>query len=116
MRPLFRKGLIPACLFLLAAPECTVAQTVRTQADRSSPTFAVQSQLVQIHLTARDGARLVTDLGVADFALFEDGVEKEIYRLDSTSIPLQVALLLDTSGSMRDALEETREAAVSFVS
>ncbi|MFH1573407.1 MAG: VWA domain-containing protein [Acidobacteriota bacterium] len=116
MRSLFRKGLIPACLFLLAAPECTVAQTVQTQADRSSPTFAVQSQLVQIHLTVQDGARLVTDLGVAGFALFEDGVEKEVYRLDSTSIPLQVALLLDTSGSMRDALEETREAAVSFVS
>jgi VWFA-related protein len=50
-----------------------------------------------------------------DFQLAEDGVVREIARLDAGTMPLQVALLLDASESMRGALRQTQEAAAYFV-
>ncbi|MFH1574750.1 MAG: VWA domain-containing protein, partial [Acidobacteriota bacterium] len=50
-----------------------------------------------------------------DFSILEDGRPRELYRLDTAEVPLQVALLLDTSDSMREALAVTQEAAVYFV-
>ena len=90
----------------------------RAQQSKTEPesfTFHVQSQLVQIYLTVTEGNRRVTDLKLEDFTAAEDGVPREMDRLDSTTVPLYVALLLDTSESMRDALSVTQEAAVAFV-
>jgi Ca-activated chloride channel family protein len=78
-------------------------------------TFSVQSQLVQIYFTVTDGARRVTDLQPGDVTLTEDGKAVAFERLDSETVPLQIALLFDVSESMRDSLEATQEAAIAFV-
>src|SRR6266516_4608251 len=78
-------------------------------------TFRVQSQLVQIYLTVTEGTRRVTNLKLSDFQLGEDGTSRDIDRLDSGTVPLQITMLLDTSESMREALPTTQEAAVYFV-
>ncbi len=79
-------------------------------------TYAVKSQLVQIYMTVTDGSQNVTDLKAADLSVLENGEPKPIERLDSGEVPLQVVLLFDTSGSMRDSLPIIQEAAAYFVS
>ncbi len=78
-------------------------------------TIQVQSQLVQLYVSVTEGNRRITDLAKSDFILTEDGSPRELHRLDSATVPLQVALLLDTSGSMMETLAATKEAAVAFV-
>jgi VWFA-related protein len=85
------------------------------QTPRLGSALSVRTQMVQVYLSVRDGTRTVPELGVADFSLKEDSREKEIERVDSGKDPLNVALLLDVSESMRNALPLTEEAAVSFV-
>jgi VWFA-related protein len=77
--------------------------------------FSVQSQLIQIFLTVQEGSRRVTGLDVSKFSVTEDGQARDIDHMDSEQVPLQVALLLDTSQSMTESLKETQEAAALFV-
>ncbi len=83
--------------------------------DSKHPTYTVQSQLVQIFVTVSNGRQKITSLRASDFSITEDGRTKELYRLDSAEVPLQVTLLLDTSSSMREALPVIQDAAVFFV-
>ncbi len=78
-------------------------------------TYKIQSQLVQIFLTVLDGARRVTNLKLSNFSVVEDGKPQDIDRMDSEESALQIALLLDTSGSMVPLLKDTQDAAVLFV-
>jgi VWFA-related protein len=78
-------------------------------------TFQIQSQLVQMYISISEGNRRIPELSASELVLTEDGKPKEIDRVDSANVPLQVALLLDTSGSMLETLGITQEAAVSFV-
>lgn len=81
----------------------------------SDVSVAVRSQLVEIYFTVTDGRRRIVEVRPQDLTLYEDGIPQAIERLDTGSVPLRVALLLDTSESMRAALYATQEAAVSFV-
>jgi VWFA-related protein len=100
---------------LLGGAGSAPAQEPRTAADAGQLTFAIRSQLVQVHLTVKDGSNHVSGLTLSDFDLSEDGVRRDIDRLDSGTMPLQVALLFDTSESMRGALRQIQEAATYFV-
>src|SRR5688572_13227493 len=104
-------GIIAAGLFALVG----LSFSQQPGTDPVGYTIHVQSQLVQIYLTVTEGTRRVTELKPSDFRITEDGMPKELDRLDSGTIPLYVALLLDTSESMREALQTTQEAAAFFV-
>jgi Ca-activated chloride channel family protein len=111
-----------ACAGLALPQQQPAQQTPQQQTSQQQPkpqdenvVFQVQSQLVQIYLTVTEGNRRITELKLQDFTMSEDGIPREMERLDSTTVPLYVALLLDTSESMRDALAVTQEAAVSFI-
>ncbi|NWG14155.1 MAG: VWA domain-containing protein [Acidobacteria bacterium] len=78
-------------------------------------TYTVRSQLVQIFMTVTESNQTVTNLQASDLYVLENGVPMPIERLDSGEVPLQVVLLLDTSGSMRDSLSVIQEAAAYFV-
>ena len=91
------------------------AQTQNSPGDSTDLTYAVRSQLVQVHLTVTDGDRPVGGLSLSDFRVSEDGIARRIERLDATPMPLQIALLLDVSESMRGVLQATKAAAVHFV-
>ena len=77
--------------------------------------FSVQSQLVEVYLTVTRGSQPVGNLQIADFELLEDGVPVPLDRLDSQEVPLQIALLVDTSESVQEALYTIQDAAISFV-
>ena len=65
-------------------------------------------------VTDREGRR-ITDLGKDDFHVFENGVLQEIAGFSATDEPVDVALLLDTSGSTERKLASIQNAAIDFV-
>jgi Ca-activated chloride channel family protein len=56
----------------------------------------------------------VTDLRKDDFKLFEDGVEQPITNFSMEDAPLSIGILFDVSGSMRNKIKKSTEAAEAF--
>jgi len=83
---------------------------------QSSPTIRVNVDMVSLPVvvTTREGKR-ITDLGQEDFQVFENGVLQEIAGFAATDEPVEVALLLDTSGSTERKLARIQNAAIEFV-
>jgi Ca-activated chloride channel family protein len=61
------------------------------------------------------GERFVTDLKKEDFRVLENGVEQQILEFGPEERPITMAIVIDTSGSMRDMMKDVHEAANSFV-
>jgi Ca-activated chloride channel family protein len=57
----------------------------------------------------------VTDLQREDFELYEDDSQKKIIDFYAENRPITLAILIDTSGSMRDKIKEVHKAAGAFV-
>jgi len=76
----------------------------------------LKTTLVQVPVVVSDrGGRYVTDLRRGDFELFEDGVSQPIEFFKSIDEPFTVALLLDSSGSTSDQLNQIKSAALAFI-
>jgi VWFA-related protein len=56
----------------------------------------------------------ITDLRKEDFKVFEDGVEQPITNFSMEDAPLSIGLLFDISGSMRNKIKKSTEAAAEF--
>jgi Ca-activated chloride channel homolog len=56
----------------------------------------------------------ITDLHKEDFKVFEDGVEQPITNFSMEDAPLSIGLLFDISGSMRNKIKKSTEAAAAF--
>ena len=76
----------------------------------------VDTTLVSIPVSVmdRDG-KFIPDLHKEDFRIWEDGVEQQVAYFASTEKPFTVALVIDTSGSTKNKLEEIQDAAIAFV-
>lgn len=63
------------------------------------------------------GNRFVVDLKQSDFEIYEDKVKQEdiVSFIAETNLPLDIALLMDTSNSVKPKLKFQRDAAVSFL-
>jgi Ca-activated chloride channel homolog len=61
------------------------------------------------------GHKFVTDLSRNDFAVFEDGVQQQVSFFESSQVPVDLILMLDTSSSMSDKMEVVHEAAINFL-
>lgn len=82
------------------------------QPSAAAATITVNAKLVNLPVVVRDkkGA-LIQNLTKADFALRVDGKPETIRYFDrDNDLPLTLGLLVDTSGSVRSALEEERTA------
>jgi Ca-activated chloride channel family protein len=76
----------------------------------------LKATLVQVPVIASDsGGRYVIDLKKSDFKLLEDGVAQQIEFFGSVDQPFTVALLLDSSGSTMDQLDQIKAAALAFL-
>jgi Ca-activated chloride channel family protein len=82
------------------------------QAQEPAPKFKAGVAIVPVAAVVRDsGKRLVRDLTRDDFQVLEDGVARTIVDFRSTDqAPISIALLLDTSSSMRDANQKQASA------
>src|ERR1043166_237406 len=79
-------------------------------------TLSVNVDLVNILFTVADRkGKFVTNLKKDDFRVFEDERPQTITNFSSeTDLPLPIALLVDTSGSIRDKLQFEQRAATEF--
>jgi len=79
-------------------------------------TISVNVDLVNILFTVADRkGKFVTNLRKDDFRVSEDEKAQMITNFSSeTDLPLTIALLVDTSGSVRDKLRFEQEAAIEF--
>ncbi len=79
-------------------------------------TLSVNVDLVNILFTVADRkGKFVTNLRKDDFRVAEDERSQTITNFSSeTDLPLTIALLVDTSGSIRDKLRFEQEAAIEF--
>ena len=69
--------------------------------------------LIPVHVTTPLGAS-VTDLTADRFKLFEDGVQQKITHFASEDAPISIGMLFDASGSMRNKIRKSSEAAAAF--
>jgi Ca-activated chloride channel family protein len=69
--------------------------------------------LVPVHVTTPLGVT-VADLKKTDFRVFEDNVEQSITHFAKDDAPVSVGLLFDASGSMKNKLHKSSEAAAAF--
>lgn len=92
---------------------CSATLAVSAQ-DQPTPKFKAGVAVVPVTAVVRDsGGRLVRGLTREDFQVLEDGVPTAIVDFRSTEqAPISIALLLDTSSSMRDANEKQAGAVI----
>lgn len=74
----------------------------------------VNRVILWVSVTDRDG-EFVTDLDKERFTVLENGERQKILELVREERPITMAILLDSSGSMREELEDVHVAAQSFV-
>lgn len=84
---------------------------------QESPTYKVDVNVVNVLATVREhNGRIVGDLSKDDFILEEDGKQQEIrYFSRQTDLPLSMGLLIDTSMSQRNLIEDERSASYQFL-
>jgi Ca-activated chloride channel homolog len=88
----------------------------REEAKREEDTFAIETNLVVVNVTIRDGKHhFVPDLGLRNFKILEDKVEQKILSFDFEENPFAGAILLDASGSMETRLSLVRAACATFI-
>lgn len=86
-------------------------------ADRQEP-FRVEVETVNLLVSVhdKDTGKFVTQLTAEDFEVFEDGVRQRVSNFSQqTDLPLSIALLVDTSSSVKIKLGFEKEAAADFV-
>jgi Ca-activated chloride channel family protein len=100
-------GLV-ATLALQAQP---AQRTVPPRAD-----FRSGVDLITLNVTVTDHEqRFVANLGKRDFTILEDDRPQTVAFFAHSGVPMTAVLVIDTSGSMDDALGAAQEAAASFV-
>jgi len=81
----------------------------------SSPRFRVEASFIKVPVTVADGrGRPIQDLGPRNFKIFDEGEERPIDNFVLDKNPVNVVVLLDMSGSVREEIDEIKEAAASF--
>jgi VWFA-related protein len=81
------------------------------------PVIRKQVNLVNLFATVRDhNKRIVADLKQEDFKIFEDGQQQQIaFFSKEVTLPITLALLLDTSGSEQNMLSSIQDAGSRFL-
>jgi Ca-activated chloride channel family protein len=105
-------------LAVLAVPGGALAQQAPlNNADTPSAVFRTGVDLVALNVVVTDGQqKFVTGLSADQFLVFEDGVQQDVSFFAAKDVPLDLAILLDTSASMTDKLTTMQEAAIGFAS
>jgi hypothetical protein len=68
--------------------------------------FRATTSLVSVSVSVKRGNNVVANLTAADFALTDNGVAQTVEAVSIESVPIDVTLFLDTSGSTAGKLDE----------
>jgi VWFA-related protein len=101
---------------VLLAQDAKIPQPQQPQADEPTR-IAVEVTRVPLLFTVTDKkGRFITNLVKEDFEIFENKRKQEIAEFSAESdLPLRIALLIDTSNSIRDRFRFEQEAASEFI-
>jgi VWFA-related protein len=84
--------------------------------DQGMFVFKKQVEEVVLHATVVDDQqRLVTNLGKDSFSVFENGSQQTITSFRREDVPVEIGIVVDNSGSMRDKREEVSQAVLNLV-
>ena len=99
-----------------SAPPSTPPQSGTPDKDNGVFVFRKNVDEVVLHATVVDDhQRLVTNLDRDAFAVFEDGTLQQITSFRHEDIPVDVGIVIDDSGSMRDKRSAVNQAAINLV-
>ena len=116
-----KRAIVTLCAITLAGAaglaDTLAGHPPQQDKQRQKGTIQVQTNLVSILANVTDAkGEPVIGLGQSAFQLFEEGVEQKIVRFEpQTNRPLDLALMVDTSGSAVIELKIERDAASHFV-
>lgn len=106
MRHLFATWLVAVGLGAIGAPGSSLQSQI----------FKSTTDLVSVTATVLDKKGVpVLGLEKQDFTLFEDGKPQEVTFFTAEEQPISVAIVVDTSGSMVDTIDDVRDAVQHFV-
>ncbi len=110
------KNSVRALLLLLATVGIAGGQSASPTPPVEDEIIRVETELIDVPVQVLDKAgRPVLGLGRNSFIIAEDGKTQEIAEFSTTTAPMEVALLLDTSGSTRAELNLIKRAAQQFI-
>jgi len=96
----------------IAALAAAMSLTLKAQ----QPTFKAGTQVVSIFATVTDSQkRLVSDLTQDDFSVFDNEKPQPLVYFDNSIHPINVVVMLDTSGSMTLTIDLLKQAAEQFL-
>lgn len=76
----------------------------------------VAPQLLRFNASVTDrNGRAIGDMKESDFAVYENGIEREVKKVVPTQEPFNLVLLLDVSGSVEERIDFIRKAARDFL-
>lgn len=108
----------PAFVVIALATAATAisGQAGEPQSQQQGNIFRSGSALVALNVTVQDdGQKYIGGLQSNDFAVFEDGVRQNVQFFESTTVPIDLIVLIDQSSSMNDKLDLVHEAAAGFL-
>jgi Ca-activated chloride channel family protein len=87
--------------------------------EEDAPVFRTEVEIVNVICTVRKKNRYISNLTKEDFEVFEDKVKQKIeyfaFESGEEAQPLNIVLLVDTSGSVKDKLKFEQLAADAFL-
>ncbi len=101
----------------VSAQEAGQPELKPVYSDSESDIIRIDVARVPLLFTVTDRKnRFITDLGRADFQVYDDGWQQEIREFDRESeLPLRIGVILDTSNSIRARFKFEQEAAIEFL-
>ena len=99
-----------------AAAALAASALFAAAAQPPQPTFKTGTQLVSLFVTVADAQkRLVPDLKQEEFEVFDNDKPQAITYFDNSVHPINVVMMLDTSGSMTLTIDLLKQAAEQFL-
>ena len=93
-----------------------IAATMSIGLIAQQPTFKAGTQVVSLFVTVTDPQkRLVPDLTKDDFTVFDNEKPQPLIYFDNSIRPINVVVMLDTSGSMTLTIDLLKQAAEQFI-
>jgi Ca-activated chloride channel homolog len=99
-----------------ASTASTPTTTPQTPTTSPQATFRSNVDLVALNVVVTDSdQKYVSGLRPSDFAVFEDGIQQDVSFFGASGVPLDLAILLDTSASMTGKMQLVQQAAIGFL-
>lgn len=101
---------------VVPAPQASPAPQAPKAPQPSAPqVFRAGVEIVSLNVTVTDAqGRYITDVGQDEFGVFEDGAKQELTYFNRTNLPIALSLLIDSSASMEQRMENAQDAAIGF--